>query len=133
MQIKQRQYDTKIANDMAAQGINPLLARLYAARGVVEKSELEASLAQIIPPEQLTNSGEMVKLLADAIAANKKILVIGDYDADGATATAVAVKGLKSMGANVDFLVPNRFEYGYGWFNYRFNVKKIVSIIFAVS
>ena len=45
---------------------------------------------------------------------NKKLLVIGDYDADGATATAVAVKGLKSMGANVDFLVPNRFEYGYG-------------------
>ncbi len=114
MQIKQRQYDTKIANDMAEQGVNPLLARLYAARGVVEKSELETSLAQIIPPEQLTNSGEMAKLLADAIAANKKILVIGDYDADGATATAVAVKGLKSMGANVDFLVPNRFEYGYG-------------------
>ncbi len=114
MQIKQRQYDTKIANDMVEQGVNPLLARLYAARGVVEKSELETSLAQIIPPEQLTNSGEMAKLLADAIAANKKILVIGDYDADGATATAVAVKGLKSMGANVDFLVPNRFEYGYG-------------------
>ena len=79
MQIKQRQYDKKIANDMAAQGINPLLARLYAARGVVEKSELEASLAQIIPPEQLTNSGEMAKLLADAITANKKILVIGDF------------------------------------------------------
>ena len=94
MQIKQRQYDKKIADDMADQGVNPLLARLYAARGVLVKSELETSLAQIIPPEHLTNSGEMAKLLADAIAANKHILVIGDYDADGATATAVAVKGL---------------------------------------
>ena len=114
MQIKQRQYDQKVVSELIAAGENPLLARLYAARGVVSKNELEASLSQIIPPEQLANSGEMAKLLADAIAANKKILVIGDYDADGATATAVAVKGLKSMGANVDFLVPNRFEYGYG-------------------
>ena len=114
MKIQQRQFDEKIVTELVAQGINPLLARLYAARGVIAKSELEASLSGIIPPEQLTNSGEMAKLLADAIAANKKILVIGDYDADGATATAVAVKGLRSMGAQVDFLVPNRFEYGYG-------------------
>ena len=114
MQIKQRQYDKKIADDMAEQGVKPILARLYAARGVLDKAELETSLTQIIPPEQLTNSGEMATLLADAIAANKHILVIGDYDADGATATAVAVKGLSSMGAQVDFLVPNRFEYGYG-------------------
>jgi len=114
MQIKQRQFDEKVVSELISQGTNPLLARLYAARGVVSKNELEASLAQIIPPEQLTNSSEMAKLLADAIAQNKKMLVIGDYDADGATATAVAIKGLRSMGANVDFLVPNRFEYGYG-------------------
>ncbi len=114
MQIKQRLFDEKVVSELIAQGINPLLASLYAARGVVSKSELETSLAQIIPPEQLTNAPQMAKLLADAIAQNKKILVIGDYDADGATATAVAVKGLRSMGANVDFLVPNRFEYGYG-------------------
>ena len=114
MQIKQRQYDEKVVNDLAMQGLNPLLARLYAARGLVDIKETETSLAQIIPPQQLTNSGEMARLLADAIAQNKKILVIGDYDADGATATAVAVKGLSSMGAKVDFLVPNRFEYGYG-------------------
>jgi len=114
MKIKQRQFDEKIVSELVAQGVNPLLARLYAARGVVSKTELETSLSSIIPPEQLTNSGEMAKLLANAIAQNKKLLIIGDYDADGATATAVAVKGLKSMGANVDFLVPNRFEYGYG-------------------
>ncbi len=114
MQIKQRKFDKKVVDNLVSQGISPLLARLYAARGLVNAVEIATSLAQIISPEQLTNASEMAKLLADAIAANKKILVIGDYDADGATATAVAVKGLKSMGANVDFLVPNRFEYGYG-------------------
>jgi single-stranded-DNA-specific exonuclease len=114
MQIKQRQFDEKVVSELISEGINPLLARLYAARGVLGKTELETSLSGIVPPEQLTNASEMAKLLADAIAANKKLLVIGDYDADGATATAVAVKGLTSMGAKVDFLVPNRFEYGYG-------------------
>ena len=114
MQIKQRAYDLKVVDELVSDGINPLLAKLYSARGVTSKNELETSLSQIIPPEQLTNAVEMAKLLADAIAQNKKLLVIGDYDADGATATAVAVKGLRSMGAIVDFLVPNRFEYGYG-------------------
>ena len=114
MQIKQRPFDEKIVSDLVEAGTHPLLAKLYAARGVVAKSELETSLSGIIPPEQLTNAPQIAKLLADAIAENKKLLVIGDYDADGATATAVAVKGLKSMGAKVDFLVPNRFEYGYG-------------------
>lgn len=114
MQIKQRIFDEKVVSELIADGTHPLLARLYAARGVLTKSELETSLSGIIPPEQLTHNLTMAKLLADAIAANKKLLVIGDYDADGATATAVAVKGLRSMGADVDFLVPNRFEYGYG-------------------
>ncbi len=114
MQIKQRIIDATIEARLVEQGINPLLAKLYAARGVVSKSELETSLSGLIPPERLTYVAEMAKLLADAIAANKKLLVIGDYDADGATASAVAVKGLRSMGAQVDFLVPNRFEYGYG-------------------
>ena len=114
MQIKQRRFDQNVVDDLTAQGINPLMARLYAARGVLGKQDLASSLSDIIPPDQLTNASAMAKLLANGIAASKKFLVIGDYDADGATATAVAVKGLKSMGANVDFLVPNRFEYGYG-------------------
>ncbi len=114
MKVNQRQFDEKVVSGLISEGVNPLLARLYTARGVVSKNELETSLSGIIPPEQLTNATEMAKLLAAAIEQNKKLLVIGDYDADGATATAVAVKGLKSMGANVDFLVPNRFEYGYG-------------------
>ncbi|QVL45839.1 MAG: single-stranded-DNA-specific exonuclease RecJ [Methylophilaceae bacterium] len=111
--IKRQINDVAFAR-LVESGISPLLARLYAARGVKEDDTLSASLNHIIPPNQLTNSVVMAKLLAAAIADKKKILIIGDYDADGATATAVAVKGLLSMGAQVDFLVPNRFEYGYG-------------------
>ena len=114
MHIQQRPVNQAVESQLVADGVNPLLARLYAARGVKAKSELAVSLAGMIPPEQLTNSSKMAHLLADAIAQQKSILVIGDYDADGATATAVSVKGLASMGATVDFLVPNRFEYGYG-------------------
>jgi len=120
MKIVQRQINTEVQNQLIEAGILPLLAKLYAARGVVSASELDVALSKLIPPEQLTNNNEIAKLLADAIADNRKILVIGDYDADGATATALAVKGLRQIctilksGAQVDFLVPNRFEYGYG-------------------
>ena len=102
MQIKQRSFDEKTVIELISQGTNPLLARLYAARGVVDRKALETSLSGIIPPTLLTNNGAMAKLLADAIAQNISILVIGDYDADGATATAVAVKGLRAFGAKVD-------------------------------
>ncbi|MEO1956471.1 MAG: DHH family phosphoesterase, partial [Methylophilaceae bacterium] len=112
--IIQRQVDDAVVSRLIESGVSPLLARLYSARGVEDEAALSISLNQIIPPNQLTNNTAMAKLLADAIAEKKKILIVGDYDADGATATAVAMKGLLSMGAQVDFLVPNRFEYGYG-------------------
>ena len=120
MQIKSRNFNQTIVDTLISAGENSLLARLYAARGVELPSELETTLAHIIPPEQLTNNAQMAVLLADAMLVNKKILVIGDYDADGATATAVAVKGLRlfaqvlNSASEIDFLVPNRFEYGYG-------------------
>ena len=114
MKITQRIINVEVQNQLIEAGISPLLAKLYAARGVVSANELDVALGHLIPPEQLTNNTQMAKLLADAIAEKKSILVVGDYDADGATATAVAVKGLRSLGAIVDFLVPNRFEYGYG-------------------
>jgi single-stranded-DNA-specific exonuclease len=95
-------------------GVPDLMARLLAARGVESSETLKNSLADLLPPNTLMHNQKLAKLLADAIAKQQKILVIGDYDADGATATAVAVKGLRMFGANIDFLVPNRFEYGYG-------------------
>ena len=112
--VVQRIVPAKAELALQAAGVSPLMARLLAARGIDDAKQLSAHLTNLIPPQTLTNNSAMAKLLADAITSNKKILVIGDYDADGATATAVAVKGLRSFGAQVDFLVPNRFEYGYG-------------------
>ena len=88
--------------------------RIVALGGISEIGQVASHLSGLLAPQSLTNNEAMAKLLADAIGENKKFLVIGDYDADGATATAVAVKGLRIFGANVSFLVPNRFEYGYG-------------------
>ncbi|MDP3141287.1 MAG: single-stranded-DNA-specific exonuclease RecJ [Methylotenera sp.] len=112
--IVQRKTELQAEQQLQAAGLSSLMARLLAARGVTDATQLRANLSGLLPPSTLTNNVAMAKLLADAIAANKKLLVIGDYDADGATATAVAVKGLRMFGANVNFLVPNRFEYGYG-------------------
>ncbi|MDD2744707.1 MAG: DHH family phosphoesterase, partial [Rhodocyclaceae bacterium] len=96
------------------QGMHPLLARLYAARGVTDKSELDYELKSLIPPTALTNASAAAQLLADAIEADASLLIIGDYDCDGATATAVGMRALKSLGANVNFLLPDRFKLGYG-------------------
>lgn len=95
-------------------GYTPDLAKIFAARGITEGVELETSFAHLLPFHNLKNAREMAVLLADAIAARKKLLVIADYDCDGATACAVAVRGLRAFGGIVDFIVPNRFEYGYG-------------------
>jgi single-stranded-DNA-specific exonuclease len=95
-------------------GLHPILARLYAARGVRMPDEIETGLARLTSPFGLKGAAEAARLLADAIEANKRLLVVADYDCDGATACAVAVRGLRMFGAQVDYLVPNRFEYGYG-------------------
>ncbi|MFC3338724.1 single-stranded-DNA-specific exonuclease RecJ [Paracandidimonas soli] len=95
-------------------GIHPLLARLWAARGLTSAAEAQYAWNGLLPPSGLTHSQVAASVLADAIAQGKRILVIADYDCDGATACAVALRSLRSMGAIVDFLVPNRFETGYG-------------------
>ena len=99
---------------LTASGLAALPARLLAARGVNTIAELDASLACLLPYQQLKNAEAMAVRLADAIEAGQRLLIIGDYDCDGATATAVGLLGLSALGAKVDFLVPNRFEYGYG-------------------
>jgi single-stranded-DNA-specific exonuclease len=109
-----REFDEEAMDCLLASGLPRTLARILAARGIRSPDQLDVSLAGLIPPDRLTHNQRMAQLLADAIADNKRLLVVGDYDADGATATAVAVRGLRSMGGQVDFLVPNRFEYGYG-------------------
>ena len=109
-----RMIDEAARERLAAAGCDARLARLFAARGVREPSELGTSLSSLHPPGGLARIGEAAVLLADAIAAREPMLVIADYDADGATACATAVKGLRAMGATVDYLVPNRFEHAYG-------------------
>ena len=109
-----RDYSPAIAGHLVEEGFPEPLARVLAARGVESAQDLKADWRAMLPPETLMGTEAAAKLLADAIEAGKKIMVIADYDCDGATACAVAIKGLKSMGAAVDYLVPDRFIYGYG-------------------
>ena len=103
------------APELERAGLHPLLARLYRARGVQSADDIELSLQRLLPPGQMLGAEAAAVLLADALAANRRLLVVGDFDADGATSTALALLALRAMGAeSVDFLVPNRFEYGYG-------------------
>lgn len=110
--IRPRSASRQRAQALADGGVHPLLARLWAARGLARPAPVE--WAQLIPPSQLTHVNDAACLLADAIGAGQRLLIVADYDCDGATACAVAVRGLRAMGAQVDFLVPNRFETGYG-------------------
>ncbi|MDX9994633.1 MAG: single-stranded-DNA-specific exonuclease RecJ [Rhodocyclaceae bacterium] len=98
-------------------GVHPLLARLYASRGIATAAELDTQLAALLPPEGLKGIDAAAVLLADAIDGGRKILIVADYDCDGATACAVGLRALRALGATgatVDYLVPNRFETGYG-------------------
>lgn len=93
----------------------PLLTRLYAARGVRDEAELDKTLARLIPYQRLKGIDAAVDLLVQALDQRQRILIVGDFDADGATASTVGVLGLRLLGAaHVDYLVPNRFEFGYG-------------------
>jgi single-stranded-DNA-specific exonuclease len=95
-------------------GIHPVLARVYAARGLSDPRELASELQALLAPGALMQIDAAAVYLADAIAAGKKMTIVADYDCDGATACATALRGLRAMGAKVDYIVPNRFEYGYG-------------------
>ncbi len=95
-------------------GLPPLLARLYAARGIDAAETLKSRLGELLPVTGLKNAEAAACRLADACRRGEKLRVVADYDADGATACAVALAGLSALGAKVDYLVPNRFEYGYG-------------------
>ena len=98
-------------------GLHPLLARLFAARGVKSSDELDDSLARLLPPSGLLGTGDAAVLLADAIGAGSRICVVADYDCDGATACAVALRGLRMLGADpatLGYVVPDRRIHGYG-------------------
>jgi len=99
---------------LAEAGVHPLLARLYASRGIAASGDLDTRLAALLDPATLKGAAEAAVLLADAIAAGRHLMIVADYDCDGATACAVGVRALRAFGARVSYLVPSRFEYGYG-------------------
>jgi single-stranded-DNA-specific exonuclease len=95
-------------------GVHPLLARIYAGRRIRTSSELSYEASALLAPKLLRNIEPAARLLSDAIAAGKRMLIVADYDADGATACAVGLRALRAFGAQVDYLVPDRFKLGYG-------------------
>lgn len=115
MKIQVRDVPPRSVWALQQAGIHPLLAQLYAARGVHTAEELDDGLARLLPPASLLGTGAAAKLLADAMAADENICIVADYDCDGATACAVALRGLRLLGAkNVSYLVPDRVIDGYG-------------------
>jgi single-stranded-DNA-specific exonuclease len=102
------------AQALAAAGMPDVLARIYAARGITAMAELDHGFAALPSPDRMQGIAAAAERLVRAIRAKEKIVIVADYDADGATACAVGVRGLRAMGADIDFIVPNRFEFGYG-------------------
>ncbi|MGH8703367.1 MAG: single-stranded-DNA-specific exonuclease RecJ, partial [Burkholderiales bacterium] len=103
-----------VVEHLVSEGVHPLLARIYAARGVTSTRHLATDFEQLAAPDSMLNLRAMAGMLANAIASSRKLLIVADYDADGATACAVGMRALRALGADVGYLVPNRFEYGYG-------------------
>jgi single-stranded-DNA-specific exonuclease len=118
MKIVERPYQEADLRTLVAAGVHPVLARIYAARRIRSAQELAYEPASLIPPVDLKGSADAARLLADAIQGGKRLLIIADYDADGATACAVGLRALRAMagdsGARIDYLVPDRFKLGYG-------------------
>lgn len=112
--IQQRSINPENYQTLIHQGVAPMLARLYAARGVTSLEETRAKLGGLLPFGQMKGIGQMAAELADAIEAKARLLIVADYDADGATACAIGVAGLRQMAAQVAYLVPNRMKHGYG-------------------
>jgi single-stranded-DNA-specific exonuclease len=110
----ERDFDPAAATRLAGGGIAAPLARALAARGIASLRDLELATRDMHPPGGLAHIDTAARLLADAIEARRQMTIVADYDCDGATACAVAVRGLRALGAAVDYVVPNRFEYGYG-------------------
>ncbi|ENU59986.1 Single-stranded-DNA-specific exonuclease RecJ [Acinetobacter guillouiae MSP4-18] len=110
LQIKQRPLITRPEN---FQGVLPFIAEILARRGVQSEQELDLKLKYLLAPE-MKGLEQAIQIIDQALDQNKKIVIVGDYDADGATSTALMMLALREMGANVEYLVPDRFKYGYG-------------------
>ncbi len=112
---KVSQRDTRSVSDTLPESLHPVIRRILLARNIVDEKSLDLKLGRLQPPAALSGIKAAAEILADAVVSGQSILIVGDFDADGATGTALAVRALHLMAAeNVDFRVPNRFEFGYG-------------------
>tara|TARA_B110000971_G_scaffold211522_1_gene239910 strand:- start:1177 stop:2874 length:1698 start_codon:yes stop_codon:yes gene_type:complete len=114
MNTHKRLINNDVSEGLINFGLHPKLAMLYSARGIKSHNNISYELESLIPPASLLSANSAAKFLATHIDKKNKIIIIGDYDADGATASACGVLGLKKFGADVSFIVPNRFKFGYG-------------------
>lgn len=114
MHIVERPFSLSYAAHMVSQGVHPVLARAWCARGVTTPADAEASLDSLEPYTRLAHAERMAQILADAIEQKKRLLIVADYDADGATACTIGVRALRAFGADVRYLIPYRLEHGYG-------------------
>jgi single-stranded-DNA-specific exonuclease len=119
MKITTRDVPPRAAWTLEQGGLHPLLARLFAARGITRTDELDESLGRLIPPTEMKGAEQAAQALADAMSAGKRICIVADYDCDGATACAVGLRGLRMLGAalgygGASYLVPDRVSDGYG-------------------
>lgn len=110
--IKQR--DCPVNEQLASSDLSPLLQRVYANRGITDAEQLTLALKNLHSPYTLKDIDHAVNILLTALNKHQRIIIVGDYDADGATSTALALRALRQLNANVDYIVPSRFEYGYG-------------------
>ncbi|RZS57977.1 single-stranded-DNA-specific exonuclease RecJ [Sphaerotilus mobilis] len=116
-QIATRDVPPRAVWALEQAGVHPLLARLFAARGIRSADELDDGLARLLPPDELLGAREAAMLLADTLQAGERLVVVADYDCDGATACAVALRGLAMLGAQpgtLQQIVPDRAVHGYG-------------------
>jgi single-stranded-DNA-specific exonuclease len=110
----ERPYSEADRRALLEAGVHPVLARVYAGRRIRSARELEYEAAGLLAPQLLKSIDQAARLLADAIRAGRRMLIVADYDADGATACAVGVRALRMFGGQVDYVVPDRFKFGYG-------------------
>ena len=112
--LVRRASNARLALDLEQKVQSALLARLFAQRDIVDQSEIDFSLGNLLPPDSMKGLTEAANVVASTIVNREKIIIVGDFDADGATSTALMVHCLRACEADVDYLVPNRFEFGYG-------------------
>ena len=112
--LVRRASNARLELDLEQKVQSALLARLFAQRGIVDQSEIDFSLGNLLPPDSMKGLTEAANVVASTIVNRQKIIIVGDFDADGATSTALMVHCLRACEADIDYLVPNRFEFGYG-------------------